>query len=440
LNLLRYESKPLEFKLAIDEHTPLDMYGDELRIKQIMNNILSNAFKYTDEGRVELYISAETESDIKNVSPEARTKCVLIIRVSDTGQGMTKNQLSKLFDEYERFNIETNRSVVGTGLGMHITKRLVDVKNGDIKVESEPGKGSVFTVRLPQECIGSAVCGVGLVDKLRATSFKSMRKLNRAHIIHEYMPYGKVLIVDDVESNLYVAKGLMLPYGLEIETVSSGVEAVARVKSGGEYDIIFMDHMMPKMDGVEATRLIRGMGYKGSIVALTANAIIGSSDMFMTNGFDGYITKPIDMRELNSFLNQMIRDKQPPDVIEAVRRDLHSKTRSTVPKAVQKILTNERMVSAVIRDIENAIDVLDDLLEKLKESDAGDPDMDRDIMLFTTTVHGMISALANIGETGMTAASRKLEKLGKSKLIKEMVSEIPAFITELKAIIVKIRI
>jgi PAS domain S-box-containing protein len=438
LNLLRYESKPLEFDLVIDEHTPLDMYGDELRIKQIMNNILSNAFKYTDEGRVELYISAETKSDIKKTSPEARTSCVLIIRVSDTGQGMTKKQLSKLFDEYERFNMETNRSIVGTGLGMHITKRLVDVKNGEIKVESEPGKGSVFTVRLPQECIGSAVCGAGMVDKLRATSFKSMRKLNRSHIVHEYMPYGRVLIVDDVESNLYVAKGLMLPYGLEIETASSGIEAVARVKNGREYDVIFMDHMMPRMDGVEATRLIREMGYTGSIVALTANAIIGSSDIFMTNGFDGYITKPIDMRELNSFLNQMIRDKQPPDVIEAVRRDLHSKTRATVPKSVQKILTNEKMMAAVVRDIENAVDVLDDLLIKLKESNAGDPDRDRDIKLFTTTVHGMISALANIGETELTAASRKLEKLGKSKLINEVVLEIPAYTAMLKSVMNKI--
>ncbi|MCL2444241.1 MAG: ATP-binding protein, partial [Treponema sp.] len=238
LNLLRYESKPIDFNLYIDKNTPIDILGDELRIKQILNNILSNSFKYTEKGTVELSVRADFEPNVK----AENGKFVLVLRISDTGQGMTEEQMNKLFDEYTRFNLDTNRTIVGTGLGMHITKRLIDAMNGEITVKSEIGKGSVFTVRLPQEQVGDNVCGAELAGKLRSSRFKNMLKLNRAHIVHEYMPYGSVLIVDDVESNLYVAKGMLLPYGLKIETAYSGFEAVEKIRNGNIYDIIFMDH------------------------------------------------------------------------------------------------------------------------------------------------------------------------------------------------------
>jgi len=135
------------------------------------------------------------------------------------------------------------------------------------------------------------------------------------------MPYGSVLVVDDVASNLYVAKGLLLPYGLRIETAVNGTEAIEKIKSGNVYDIVFMDHMMPGMDGIEATKIIRDMGYTRPVVALTANAVIGQSDIFLANGFDGFISKPIDSRQLNTALNHFIRDKQSREVIEAARRE-----------------------------------------------------------------------------------------------------------------------
>jgi len=216
----------------------------------------------------------------------------------------------KLFDEYTRFNMDINRTTVGAGLGMSITKRLVDLMNGKISVESELGKGTVFTVRLPQECSGSSVCGAELAGKLISSQFKSTLNFKKAQFIQEYMPYGSVLVVDDVESNLYVAKGMMLPYGLKVETVSSGFEALDKIRSGSVYDIVFMDYMMPRMDGIETTKLLRETGYTGSVIALTANAITGAAEMFMKTGFDGFISKPIDSRELNFILNEFIRDRR----------------------------------------------------------------------------------------------------------------------------------
>ena len=315
LNKIKNENKPIEFKLQVDETIPAELIGDELRIKQIMNNLLSNAFKYTDRGEVSLSITAE---QAKGGMSAAAT---LVFKVSDTGQGMTAEQIQKVFDEYSRFNVEVNRTTQGTGLGMSITQNLVSMMEGSISVKSTPGEGTEITVKLPQRTEGSgAIIGKKMAETLQRFKLSSAAQTEKAQITYDPMPYGSVLIVDDVESNLYVAKGLLAPYKLSIETAYSGFEAIDKVKSGKFYDIIFMDHMMPKMDGVETTKILREMGYKGNIIALTANALVGQAEMFMSNGFDGFISKPIDIRQLNTAINKMIRDKQPFEVIDAARR------------------------------------------------------------------------------------------------------------------------
>ncbi|MDR0466383.1 MAG: HAMP domain-containing protein, partial [Deltaproteobacteria bacterium] len=230
LNLIRKESKPIEFELNVEEGMPAMVVGDVLRVKQILNNILSNAFKYTKKGAVSLSVSHEAGNEASFVT--------LVFRVSDTGQGMTAEQVEKLFDKYTRFNMETNRTIEGTGLGMSITRKLVHMMNGDLAVESEAGRGSTFTVRLPPRNAGAGVLTHDTLENLRRLRITVPSQMKRSQIVREQMPYGRVLVVDDVETNLYVAKGLLTPYGLTIETVESGFAAIKKIKQGKVYDIV----------------------------------------------------------------------------------------------------------------------------------------------------------------------------------------------------------
>jgi len=428
LNVMRFTGKPIEFHLQIDENIPSTLVGDELRVKQILNNLLSNAFKYTDSGEVSFSVAAEYGTPEQEKPPPV----TLVFRVSDTGQGMTEEHINKLFTEYTRFNLEANRTTEGTGLGMNITKHLVRAMNGEISVESELGKGSAFTVRLPQENIGADPISREVAENLRQFRLGRTIQMEKApQLVREYMPYGRVLIIDDVETNLYVVKGLLAPYGLSMETLTSGEEAVEKIKSGASYDIIFMDHFMPKMDGIEATKIIRSLGYNRPIVALTANALTGQAEMFQANGFDGFISKPIDLRQLNITLNKLIRDKYPPEVIEAARRQKNElKKHSTNSTAAS---TGPQLTQAFIRDAEKTIAILSAIHVNnyYRRKD--------DIQMFIINVHAMKSALANIGETELSAVALRLEEAGRERNIAVMTAETPAFLDSLQALIEKNR-
>jgi len=411
LNCLRYESKPLQFNVEVDENTPLEMFGDELRIKQIINNILSNAFKYTDEGTVELKVSAEpSNSDLtgdENVS--------LIFHISDTGQGMTKTQIEKLFNDFTRFNIFENRTIVGIGLGMSITKRLVDLMNGEITVQSEPGKGSVFTVRILQKKSGSAVFGNECSQIQEASKFHSIIT-KKTRFVRECMSYGSVLVVDDVESNLFVAKGMLLPYGLNVDTAASGFEAIDKIKDGNIYDIIFMDHMMPKMNGIETVKILREMGYIHCIIAFTANALTGQSHVYLQNGFDGFIPKPIDSRELNQLLIEHLKNKKQLCINDAVNAESKLKTDD-----VQKFF---------LLDAEKALNVLNNInINNIND----------EIDSYIITIHGMKTALANVNEKELSGFASKLEQIGRDRDFSVIIGETEKFINQLKDLIEKLK-
>jgi len=432
LNVMRYDSKPIEFSLQVDENIPTTLFGDELRIKQILNNLLSNAFKYTGSGKVTLSVVCE---DLR----EGTAGVTLVFRVSDTGQGMNTEQISKLFDEYTRFNMEANRTTIGTGLGMAITKYLVQMMNGVISVESNPGKGSVFTVKLPQGTVdGADILGKELAENLKQFRLGRAAQMKKApQIIREYMPYGRVLVVDDVETNLYVAKGLLAPYGLSVETATSGFETVEKIKDGAVYDVIFMDHFMPEMDGIETTKKLRELGYTQPVVALTANALAGQAEIFQANGFDDFISKPIDIRQLNAALNRLIRDKYPVETIETARRlketlDKNSADGNIAAGASQSSV-NPDLAKVFTRDAEKAAAILEAIQKK--EGDYGD----EDIQAYIINVHAMKSALANIGETELSGAALKLEQAGRARDTAVMTNETPAFLDSLRAVIQKVK-
>jgi CheY-like chemotaxis protein len=246
------------------------------------------------------------------------------------------------------------------------------------------------------------------------------------------MPYGKVLIVDDVESNLYVARGLLTPYGLHIETAASGIEAIDKIKNGGEYDLVLMDHMMPRMDGIRATEILRDMGYINPIVALTANAIKGQAEKFLSLGFDKFISKPIDSRELDLALTELIRDRKPPEMIEAARREKEKGV--FIPK---KDLTE--LVKYFVMDAENSINVLENIYAKIDAPGDSVVLDDMDIESYTTVVHGIKSALANIGETKLSEFAFKLEKAGEARNLGVVADETSAFIEKLKALVAKLK-
>jgi signal transduction histidine kinase/CheY-like chemotaxis protein len=402
LNVVRIGFKPIEFVLRVDENLPSRMRGDELRLKQILNNLLSNAVKYTEKGYVRL--SVDHKASDGDVS--------LCFVVEDTGQGIKQEDRERLFMEYERFNTDTNREVEGIGLGLNITKKLVEMMDGAIEVESEYGKGSVFTVSVRQKAVSCPVIGAELSRRLRDFTFTGSKQFKKPRINRELMPYGKVLVVDDVETNLYVAEGMLTPYGLNVETAVSGFAAIERVKSGKAYDIIFMDHMMPLMDGIETVKKLRGMGYEGAIVALTANALVGSDEMFKQNGFDGFISKPIDSRRLDTLLDRLVRGRH---TGEAANRA--TETAAASPKKV-----NPKLLAVFKRDARKSITAI---RETIASGDA---------KLFNITVHAMKSALANIGEHDLSALASSLEKSGLSGSVK-FAAAVDDFVAALEKII-----
>jgi CheY-like chemotaxis protein/anti-sigma regulatory factor (Ser/Thr protein kinase) len=271
-------SKGLKFMHGISDDLPEILFGDENRVRQIIVNILSNAVKYTQKGSVSLRLTRDKRND----------RDYLVISVSDTGIGIKQVDISRLYDKFARMDTTQNKSVAGTGLGLPITRQFVDMMGGKITVESKYGEGSVFTVYLP------LVAGDAALTKQFETPKRAMAS-----------PDVKVLIVDDNTINLTVALGYLKKHGIQADTADSGAAAIEMLRVGS-YDLVFMDHMMPGMDGTEATQIIREMeGGKFAnlpIVALTANAVNGMKDIFLEMGMNDFISKPIDQLELNRVL------------------------------------------------------------------------------------------------------------------------------------------
>jgi len=306
LNMIRIESKPIVFQLDINEGLPSCLYGDDLRVKQIINNLLSNAFKYTQKGNVTLGVSCSREDCSEDV--------LMSVYVNDTGIGIREDDLKKLFTDYSQVDTRTNRSIEGTGLGLSITKMLVEHMDGEISVESEYGKGTTFHLRIRQGFVSDKTIGREMAESLCSFRYLDNRKSAYQKLVRPNLDYASVLIVDDMQTNLDVASGMLKKYKMHVDCVTNGREAIDRIKNGKPvYDAIFMDHMMPGMDGIEATKMIRGIGTKYAmtipIIALTANAIAGNEQMFLKNDFQAFLPKPINLMNLDSVVQRWVRDK-----------------------------------------------------------------------------------------------------------------------------------
>lgn len=282
----------VKFFLEVNDKLPIFLHGDEARIRQVLINILSNAVKYTKKGLVSFKVDGKITKE-KIV--------ILTMSVSDTGIGIKEENMKFLFNDFVQFNLASDKNIEGTGLGLAITKNLVTAMNGSIDVVSEYGKGSTFTVSLPQQIYSSETIS-------GSVSINPSKILNTNTFT---APDAKILIVDDISANLKVAEGLMQLYEAKIDLCLSGQNAIDLVKLN-HYDLIFMDYMMPEMDGIETTKIIREMGEKDNfykkipIIALTADAVIGAKEKFTTNGFNDFLPKPIDVAELNVILKKWI--------------------------------------------------------------------------------------------------------------------------------------
>lgn len=528
---VRAIDKQMDFMVNIDCNIPNALFGDEIRVRQVLLNLLSNAVKYTENG----YVSMTVYGDITD-----ETTVTLTIEITDTGKGIKKEDMGKLFGDFVQIDMEKNRGVKGTGLGLAIAKNLMLAMDGDITVSSEYGKGSTFVVSLPQKFTryekvaaveapteksvliyeqreiyaNSIVCTIAnlgvdvtlvstdseFYEKLLTNNyfavmissslFQDAKKMieqlgvkSKIVLLTEFgeivgesnvsvlsmpvhaisianvlngvsdfsyndveedavrftAPTARVLIVDDINTNLKVAEGLMSSYKMQIDLTNTGMDAIEATKSN-HYDIIFMDHMMPEMDGVEATLAIRSLGdedpyYKNiPIVALTANAVSGMKEMFLQNGFDDFLAKPIEIVKLNAILERWIPKE---------KKEKFTDNKSEPSISILEIEGVDVKAGIVNTggNEENYIKTLaifyEDVLQKMEELELC---LETDNMpLYATHVHALKSASASIGAKQLSEAAKELEIAGKCEDLVFVNKHNGQFIKDLELLVKNIR-
>ena len=310
MNAVRIGEKPINFKYNIAEDIPYELIGDKIHIKQIISNLLSNAVKYTNEGEISFTVNCINQDGI----------CNLVITVQDTGIGIRKDKIDKLFDKFDRLDVEQNTTIEGTGLGLAITKSLVEMMGGKINVQSTFGKGSLFMVTIPQR-IGSPKTETKKQDGFEKTM--KMPKVNPNAKAEQPVistpptidgvslgEYGakRILLADDNNLNIKVAKKALKDFNFIIDEVKDGKAAIEKVTSGIKYDLILMDIMMPNMNGEKALlELKKDPNFNIPTIALTADALAGSQEHYKSVGFYDYLAKPFTKEQIKEKLDILFR-------------------------------------------------------------------------------------------------------------------------------------
>lgn len=416
----KFEQKGLELKINADPNIPGCLMGDEVRIRQILTNIMSNAVKYTDEGTVTLSAGYEKLSN---------DYITLILSVKDTGRGIKEEDQDKLFGGFTRVDQVRNRNIEGTGLGLSITAKLVSMMNGSIGVKSIYGVGSEFTVRLPQQVISSEPSGDFCTAAARRSDKPAYRESFTA-------PEARIIITDDNRSNLMVAEGLLKPTKIKVDCASSGAECIARLRSE-KYDAVFLDHMMPEMDGVETLKLIRkeGLAIGIPVVALTANAVSGARDMYLDYGFEDYLAKPIAGNSLEKMLIKLL----PRELVHMTEEETAEKAVPT--EATASLIDRElgmsycgNMEELYIMILRTYSDEYEERTAKLREYYE-----QNDIQNYRILVHSLKSNSLNIGAKALSEEALKHETAAKANDIKSISDGLEHLLESYKAVTEEVR-
>lgn len=420
----------LELIYDIDQDIPCKLKGDMGRIRQVIINLVNNAIKYTEKGSVRFSV---------HVRQKNTDKVMLYYEVADTGIGIRKEDQKILFDAFQRVEMDRNRYVEGTGLGLTISQNLVNMMGGVIEVESEYGKGSRFFFTIEQTIIDptpvSAVNYNGQKDNVTEKEAECLFIAPEAHI----------LLVDDNELNLVVAKELLKPLRMQIDTAENGLQAVKMVR-GSQYDLVLMDHMMPVMDGIEAAKAIRALPedkyQKLPIIALTANAMVDARKEFLNAGMNGFVAKPIDFARICNQLKlwlpkDLVRDVPKEEAKKLLADDLSD--REIQPEDPQMGFSFEEGVNhcgskaalmKTIRIFYRTIDSKADKIEQcLKEGLIGD---------YVIEVHALKSSALLIGAVPLSEAAKELEdygKQGKTEVLEEKTPDVLTLYRDLKNIL-----
>jgi len=410
----RAQKKGLTLEVNVDSNLPTTLFGDDARISQIIINLLSNAVKYTEKGRVMLTFS-EVSRDKDSVD--------LLIKVSDTGIGIKKEDMDRLFETFERLDEEKNRHIEGTGLGIAIVTMMLKLMGSKLEVNSLYGVGSEFSFVLKQPIVDATPIG----DYKRF--YKDIRKQEK-ETVHPKAVGASVLVVDDNDMNLKVAKNLMKENGIEPDMAFSGTEAIEFMRKK-KYHIVFMDIMMPKMDGVETLIKLKDDDLipKGTtMIALTANAIVGAREKYLAAGFDDYLSKPIEIDELddmfNKYLPKEVLDsslKNDSDVMEfepekeekqGYRPDKSTKTRAVLARLESLGIDTEAGIKYCYKNFDFYMELLGILTEEYETRSANleQYKADGDMREYGVIVHALKSSMKTLGATDMFESAKSLEE------------------------------
>ena len=375
----RAKSKGLRMDVNLDMNLPSTLLGDDVRVGQVINNLLTNAVKYTEVGVITLNIWEESRCD---------GAIDIGVSVQDTGIGIKPEDMEKLSASFTRIEEERNRNIEGTGLGIPIVIEILRLMGSELKVESAYGQGSTFSFVLRQGIINDEPLG-----DYRKRVKRSYRRRNK--YTYPSMPTANIIVVDDYEMNLVVAKNLMKVYDFIPDLAESGPEVLTKIEEK-HYDIIFMDHMMPDMDGVQTLEILRDrhmIDDNTAVIALTANAIAGAKDYYISKGFDDYLTKPIDAEALEQILNKYVPEEK---IVKKAISDI---------KNNRALTTNDDERKALIKIFVSSIQETAKKLNELFEAE--------DIKNYTIKVHGLKSTSRLIGELSISRKAEALEKAGK---------------------------